>query len=101
MGSPRFIGVLPAGFRVGTLNVDLYLPIVLDRNKPEAVGSRAFQCFGRLRPGVTMRQAQTEMSVIAAQVGKEDPIEKDWGVVVSSLRDHLVKDSRLVLLVLL
>src|SRR2546422_3921414 len=37
------IGVLPAGFRVGTLNVDLYLPIPLDRNKPEAVGSRAFQ----------------------------------------------------------
>ena len=79
---------MPAGFRVGTLSVDLYLPIPLDRNKPEAVGSRAFQCFGRLRPGVTIEQARAEMSVLATQVANQDPNERDWGVVVLSLRDY-------------
>lgn len=95
------IGVLPAGFRVGTSDVDLYLPIPLDPSKPEAVGSRAFDCYGRLRPDVTIQAAQAELTVLAAEVGTRYPNEKDWGVVVSSLRDYLVRDHRLVLLVLL
>ncbi|HEV8263269.1 MAG TPA: ABC transporter permease [Burkholderiales bacterium] len=100
-GSAVVIGVMPAGFRVGTLNVDLYLPIPLDRNKPDAIGSRSFQCYGLLRPGVTLEAARAEMAVLADQVGRRDPIEKDWGVVVLSLHDYLVRDNRLVLLVLL
>ncbi len=95
------IGVLPAGFRVGTLNVDLYIPMPLDPNKPEGVGSRAFDCFGRLRPGITIQQARAELMVLAAEIGKRYVNEKDWGVVVLSLRDYLVRDHRLVLLVLL
>ncbi len=100
-GFATVIGVLPAGSRAGGLNVDLYLPIPLDRNRPEAVGSRAFQCFGRLRPGVGVEQAQAEMAVLAAQAAKQDPNEKDWTIVVLRLRDYLVRDNRLVLLVLL
>src|SRR5579871_1540487 len=95
------VGVLPAGFRAGTSEVDLYLPIPLDPNKPEAVGSRAFECYGRLRSGVTVEEAQAELTVLAAAAGARYPNEKDWGVVVSGLRDYLVRDHRLVLLVLL
>ena len=50
-GSAVVIGVMPAGFRFGTMNVDIYIPIRIDRSKPEAVGSRGFLCFGRLRRG--------------------------------------------------
>ena len=38
--------------------------------------------------------------MIASQVSREDRNEKDFGVVISSLRDYLVRDTRLVLLVL-
>lgn len=100
-GSAVVIGVMPAGFRVGALNIDVYSPIPLDRNKPQAVGSRAFQCFGLLRPGVTLAAVQAEMAVIADQVARQEPTEKDFGIVVLSLRDYLVRDNRLVLLVLL
>jgi hypothetical protein len=65
------------------------------------VGSRSFLCFGRLRPGITLAAARAEMEVIAAQVARVDPGEKDFGVVVTSLRDYLVRDSRLVLFALL
>ena len=99
-GAAVVIGVMPAGFRVGSLNVDIYRPILIDRSKPEAVGSRGFLCFGRLRPGVTLEAVQAEMEVIADQVGREDAGEKGFGVVVLSLRDYLVRDSRLVLFVL-
>jgi predicted permease len=100
-GSAVVVGVMPAGFRVGTLNVDLYFPMPLDRNRPDAVGSRSFHCYGRLRPGITLQAAQGEMTVLAGQVGREDPVEKNWGVVVLSLRDYLVRDNRMVLLLLL
>ena len=40
------------------------------------------------------------MTVIANQVSAEEPTEKEFGVVVFSLRDYLVRDSRLVLLIL-
>jgi putative ABC transport system permease protein len=98
--SATVIGVMPAGFRVGTFEVDVYRPILIDRNKPEAVGSRGFLCFGRLSAGVTIEQARAEMEVIARQVGRDDPNERDFGVVVSSLREYLVRDNRLILLVL-
>jgi hypothetical protein len=39
------------------------------------------------------------MEVIADHVGREDPGEKDFGFVITSLRDIFVRDSRLVLFV--
>lgn len=100
-GSATVIGVLPEGFRVGTLQPDLYVPIPLDPAKPEAVGSRSFQCYGLLRPGVTLAAARAEMAVLAERVGRQDKAERDWGAVVLGLRDYLVRDYRTVLLVLL
>jgi putative ABC transport system permease protein len=100
-GSAVVVGVMPAGFRVGTQNIDIYLPLPLDRNKPEAVGSRSFQCYGLLRRNVTAEAAQAEMTILADRVGRENRLDEGWAVVVLSLRDYLVRDNRLVLLVLL
>jgi len=99
--SSTVIGVMPAGFRVGTLNTDVYLPLPLDHNKPESVGSRSFQCYGRLRPDVSLALAQAEMAVIADQAGRQYAIDEGWGVVLVNLRDYLAQDSRQVLLLLL
>ena len=93
------VGVMPAGFRVGTLSIDVYYPLPLD--DPVAVGSRSYQCYGRLRPGVSVQAAQVEMALVAEQVGREHPVEKGWGVEVFELRDSLVGDNRLALLLLL
>ena len=95
------VGVMPRGFRVGTLSVDIYYPLPLDRSHPEAVGSRSFQCFGRLRPGVGLDTARAEMTLVADQIGHEVELEKGWRVQVSTLRDVLVRDNRLALLLLL
>ena len=95
------IGIMPPGFRVGTLSIDIFTPMPLERNRPEAVGSRSFLCFGRLRQGVAPAAAQAEMSVLAPRVGREYEIAKDWRVKVSTLRDFLVKDNRAALTVLL
>ena len=100
-GSVQIVGVLPADFRLHGPSIDVYLPLPLDRTNPAGVGSRAFHCFGLLRPGVTLDAARAEMAVLAAGVGREDESEKDWTAVVMPLRDYLVRDNRRVLLVLL
>jgi putative ABC transport system permease protein len=95
------IGVMPPGFRVGALDADVFVPLPIDRNKPEAVGSRAFHCFGLLKPEATVASAQAEMAVIGERVSREQPMNRGWTVEVVSLRDFLVRDNRLVLLLLM
>src|SRR5262249_31467676 len=99
-GTARGGGVWRGGFGVGPLGVAGCGPMAIDRARPDAVGSRSFLCFGRLRSGVTLEAARAEITVIAAQVGRETASEKDVSVVVTGLREYLVRDSRLVLFVL-
>lgn len=100
-GSGVVIGVMPAGFEMPGARADLYLPLPLDRSKPEAVGSRSFECYGRLRPAVTLAESQAEMQVVADQVSRQYPIDRGWRTSVVSLRDSLAGSSRPVLFLLL
>ena len=73
-GSLTIIGVAPAGFRIGTNEPDAFTPLTIDPANPAATGSRAFECFGRLRPGVTLAAAQAEMTALAANVQAGAPV---------------------------
>ena len=56
------VGVMPARF--SKLGGELYRPAVLDRADP--AGSRRYFLFqGRLKPGVTLEQAEAEVGVVA------------------------------------
>ena len=94
------IGVMPAGFRIGTLAPDFYLPMPLNRQKPDAIGSRSFVCYGRLRAGVNLDAARAELNVIADRLGRQYPMDEGWTVAILSLRDHFTMASRPVLLLL-
>ena len=95
------IGVAPPGLRIGPLSPDLYRPMPLDRSKPDAVGSRAFMAFGRLKPGVTVESARAEMASIGDQLSRQYPLDRGFGVSVYGLHDYLAKDLRLILFVLM
>src|SRR2546425_13101079 len=94
------IGVMPVGFHIETFDPDLYLPMPLDRQKPDSIGSHSFVCYGRLRPGVSLDAARAEMNLIADRLGREYPMDQGWTAAVLSLRDHLTLESRPVLLLL-
>jgi len=94
------IGVMPAGYRVGTLAPDLYLPMPIDRRKPDSIGARSFDCYARLRAGVDLEAARAEMNMIAGRLGRQYAMDRDWTVAVLNLRAHLSSDSRPVLLLL-
>jgi predicted permease len=77
------IGVGPKGFKgvYAVFGPDLWIPSmmaaqVLPAEQRNALSDRALPLFtgiGRLEPGVTLAQAQTEMKIVAAALEKENP----------------------------
>ncbi len=59
------VGILQSSFTYGTKTPDVYLPLVLNSASP--LGN-TLSVIGRLKPGVTRKIAQAELSVIAARV---------------------------------
>ncbi len=61
-GTPReIIGVLPSGFRFLETNPQIVLPMRLDRSKV-FVGNFSYQGIARLKPGVTIEQANADVA---------------------------------------
>jgi len=60
--SPRqIVGVMPRGFRVADADFDLILPFAFDRSKVILPGF-GFQGIGRLKPGVTIAEADADLA---------------------------------------
>jgi putative ABC transport system permease protein len=96
------IGVLPAGFGFPA-DVELWLPADLDGENPSRT-SHNHSAVGRLRDGVTVAQANQDISAIARRIHdtsseQGDYLLKDGSVV--SLRNSITGEARSPLLVLL
>ena len=96
------IGVLPAEFRFPT-DVDLWLPADLNGENPSRT-SHNHNAVGRLRAGVTIEQANRDISAIARRIHDTSSEQGDYllkdGIVVS-LQDSITGKARSALLVLL
>ena len=96
------IGVLPAGFRFPA-DVDLWLPADLDGENPSRT-SHNYNAVGRLRDGVTVEQANRDISAIARRIHETSSEQGDYllkdGMVVP-LQDSITGKARSPLLVLL
>jgi putative ABC transport system permease protein len=94
------IGVMPAGFSYPD-RAELWRPLPIDPAKLDP-GPHYLQVVGRLKPGVTLSQAQADMSVIAARLSQQYK-EKNagHGVKLESLSKVIVGDIGLALYVLL
>jgi len=94
------IGVLPRSFQWGQ-NVDLLAPLAPDPARGR--GDHRLVMIARLAPGVSVRQATSELETIAAQFAQQYPeSNKDWSAFARSFYDWLVPEaSRRSLVVLL
>ena len=104
-GQPyAIVGVLCKDFSLGGKQ-DLWIPLGLDRMKPQDRGSHYLRVTARLKPGVTLAQASAEMDRFAAQLARENPINYSaaggWGMFVVPLKEQIVGGIRPALLVLL
>ena len=100
-GNPtRVVGVLPASFRFPDVKPDIWELLHIDA-QAERHG-RFMAPIGRLRPGVSIEQAQADMSVISAQLAREFPaFDTKWGARVVPMSEQFTGTLRTPLLVLL
>lgn len=104
------VGVMPRGFNFppGEVNPsELWSPVQLDPVKPGSRGSHFLSILARLRPGVSMAQAQGEMNryvihssqTVARNQHPFDPIEHP--IVIAGFQEEIVHTVRPAMLVLL
>jgi predicted permease len=104
------IGVLPAKFQfpIQADPIEFYVTIAEDASNPdgskpqtEQRGNHSLESIGRLKPGVTIAQAQADLSTIAANLEKRYPDTNSYfGVKFKPLREELIGDVRTALYVL-
>ena len=68
------VGVMPAGFRfpLGMPNL-VYTPLRVPKELRTARGDHWLQVMGRLKPGLTVQQAQADMNHVLANIGQANP----------------------------
>src|SRR5271157_1036325 len=69
--SHKIVGILPAGFRYSWEDDDLFAPLPDAAGAPR--GRRSLDVMARLKPGVSLAAAQTEMDTIARRLEIEYP----------------------------
>ena len=100
-GASTVIGVAPPDFRIGTLEPDLYSPLPIDPNQPDSIGSRSFQCYARLKPGIAVAAARADLATVSTQLAREHSLDTEFRAAVFGLHDYLVQDGRRVLWLLM
>jgi predicted permease len=99
------IGILPPNFEL-LGEAEIWKPIAFDAE--ELSENRRADHFlavvARLKPGVTLAQAQANMDVIARRLQEKNPAQyaprSGWGVRVTPLLEEIVQDTRPALLML-
>ncbi|MBV8842857.1 MAG: ABC transporter permease [Bryobacterales bacterium] len=98
----RIIGIMPKGFRVLDTDFDLLVPIALDRSRAVLPGF-GFQGIARLKPGVTIEQANADLARLIPvwmnswpTPGANPRIYETWKITpaLRPLKDEIVGDVR-------
>jgi len=110
-GNPYVVaGVLPRSFILnaevmpseGPMDkVDIFLPLPLGSDAAQRRGDENYNIVVRLKPGVSVQQAQADIDIIASRIREKDKRGVSFGMDVVGLQEQVVGDVRRALLVLL
>lgn len=102
-GEPfTILGVMPAAFQFAPFwatRAEMWVPLGLSSRATDR-GAQSLRVFARLRPGVTMEQARSDIASVTARLEREFP-GTNKNVTVESLKHKVVGDIQTPLLVLL
>jgi putative ABC transport system permease protein len=95
------IAVMPPAFKFPDANVDLWTPIAFDADEQQSHGAHYISVIARLKPGVTVSQAQSEMDAIAGRMREQfADSNSGWYARVTPLLDYAVRKIKPLLIVL-
>jgi putative ABC transport system permease protein len=86
------VGIMPPG-QMDRMPNQLWVPLTF---KPDQINHdfHWLLAMGRLKPGVSIKQAQSDMDAVTKHIGEVYPPNKGWGASVEPLRnDFLPKDE--------
>jgi putative ABC transport system permease protein len=94
------VGVMPERF-VAPSWAQVWVPLAWSNEERAVRGNHNYMVIGRLKAGVDVAQAKSELAAISARLEQQYPEDdKGWGATVVPLREQLVGDIRPALLVL-
>ena len=98
--SEIIIGVLPAETNFPA-RVDVFTPTEIKREDFDRGGSHNWRTIGKLKPGVSIEQAQAEMNTLTQRQSELYPdTNRAWQVQIQSLHEYLFGNSSAALLLL-
>ena len=102
------VGIMPQGFAFPNRNVELWIPLGLD---PKRTAGYTHRGIARLKPGVSVSQAEADTTTIFWNAARENPAiaaatapppeGADMKTIVRPLKEVIVGDTKTPLLVLL
>jgi len=99
------VGVMPRLVQLpgySSRHDQLWVPIAFSQEEASQRGNHFLEVIARLKPGITLKQAQAEMETIAARLARAYPVyNMRRGAVVVPLHEQVVGDIKPALLVLL
>ena len=88
------VGIMPPGFSFPVDKVDAWLPARFHTGT-RGRGARTFEAFGRLRAGVSIADAQQELSRLSATLADEYPgANRGWRTDAMPLRTRVAGDAQ-------
>lgn len=98
------VGVMPAGFQWIDTEERLWVPLGLDAEELANRSGHYLTVVARLKPGVSMDQAQADVQALMNRIAQDHPretMDSRLGAVVMPLHEQLAGEARRPLLVLL
>ena len=87
------VGIMPDGFAPPT--IDLWIPAQTPPFLMQIRDARFLGGIGRMKPGVTIQQAQAELAGVQARLGEQFPkTDQGWSAQVSDLKEARVGGQR-------
>jgi predicted permease len=99
---PKFMlsaEVMPMGSPADKM--DIFVPLPLGADAVKSRGDENYNIMVRLKPGVSVQQAQADVNVIASRIREKDKRDASFGMDVVGLQEQVVGDVRRALLVVL
>jgi predicted permease len=102
LGQPmQIVGVMPPGFRFPN-KTDLWFPQESFSPLTTSRSAHNYRAIGRIKPGVTLDRAQSQLTAIAARLEQQFPdSNKNKSALATPVRDALIGDVRTTLYLLL
>lgn len=95
------VGVMGPGFQYPTRDIQIWTPLTINPADFQTRTGYMHLGVARLRPGVTVDQAQNELTTIAGRLAEQYPVKKFVTFGVAPLREDIASPAEKPLLILL